>query len=29
MTSQVEPLVDALGEDFFREGMAEEAFRRA
>jgi len=29
MTSQVEPLVNALGEDFFREGMAEEAFRRA
>jgi LmbE family N-acetylglucosaminyl deacetylase len=29
MTSQVEPLIEALGEDFFREGMAEEAFRRA
>jgi hypothetical protein len=29
MTSQVEPLIAALGEDFFREGMAEEAFRRA
>jgi LmbE family N-acetylglucosaminyl deacetylase len=28
-TSQVEPLIDALGEDFFRNGMAEEAFRRA
>ena len=27
MTSQVEPLIAALGEDFFREGMAEEAFR--
>lgn len=29
MTSQVEPLIDALGETFFREGMQEEAFRRA
>jgi LmbE family N-acetylglucosaminyl deacetylase len=29
MTSQVEPLIEALGEDFFREGMAEESFRRA
>jgi LmbE family N-acetylglucosaminyl deacetylase len=29
MTSQVEPLISALGEDFFREGMAEESFRRA
>jgi len=28
MTSQIEPLVQALGEDFFREGMVEEAFRR-
>jgi LmbE family N-acetylglucosaminyl deacetylase len=28
MTSQVEPLVAGLGEDFFREGMVEEAFRR-
>jgi LmbE family N-acetylglucosaminyl deacetylase len=27
MTSQVEPLVAGLGEDFFREGMVEEAFR--
>ncbi len=27
MTSQVEPLVQALGEEFFREGMAEESFR--
>lgn len=27
MTSQVEPLVAGLGEDFFREGMAEESFR--
>ncbi len=27
MTSQVEPLIQALGEEFFREGMAEEAFR--
>jgi LmbE family N-acetylglucosaminyl deacetylase len=27
MTSQVEPLVAFLGEDFFREGLAEEAFR--
>ncbi len=27
MTSQVEPLVQGLGEDFFREGMAEESFR--
>jgi LmbE family N-acetylglucosaminyl deacetylase len=29
MTSQVEPLIDALGEDFLREGMAEEVFRPA
>jgi LmbE family N-acetylglucosaminyl deacetylase len=29
MTSQIEPLIDALGEDYFREGMREEAFRRA
>jgi LmbE family N-acetylglucosaminyl deacetylase len=29
MTSQVEPLIAALGLDFFREGMAEESFRRA
>lgn len=28
MTSQVEPLVNGLGEEFFREGMVEEAFRR-
>jgi LmbE family N-acetylglucosaminyl deacetylase len=28
-TSQVEPLIAGLGEEFFREGMAEEAFRRA
>ncbi|MGH8970958.1 MAG: PIG-L deacetylase family protein [Actinomycetes bacterium] len=28
MTSQVQPLIDGLGETFFREGMAEEAFRR-
>ena len=28
MTSQVEPLVQALGEDFLREGMVEESFRR-
>jgi hypothetical protein len=27
MTSQVEPLVAGLGEDFLREGMAQEAFR--
>jgi LmbE family N-acetylglucosaminyl deacetylase len=27
MTSQIEPLVAALGESFFREGMVEEAFR--
>ncbi len=27
MTSQVEPLVQGMGEDFFREGMAEESFR--
>jgi LmbE family N-acetylglucosaminyl deacetylase len=27
MTSQVEPLVAGLGEEFFREGLAEEAFR--
>jgi LmbE family N-acetylglucosaminyl deacetylase len=27
MTSQVEPLIQGLGEDFFRNGMAEEAFR--
>jgi LmbE family N-acetylglucosaminyl deacetylase len=27
MTSQVEPLVAALGEEWFREGMVEEAFR--
>jgi LmbE family N-acetylglucosaminyl deacetylase len=27
--SQIEPLIDALGEDFVREGFAEEAFRRA
>jgi LmbE family N-acetylglucosaminyl deacetylase len=27
MTSQVEPLIQALGEEFFREGMAEESFR--
>ena len=27
MTSQIEPLIAALGEDFFREGMVEEAFR--
>lgn len=26
MTSQVEPLIAGLGEDFFREGMVEEAF---
>jgi LmbE family N-acetylglucosaminyl deacetylase len=29
MTSQVAPLIDALGEDFLREGMSEECFRRA
>lgn len=29
MTSQVEPLIDALGEDFLRAGMTEEVFRRA
>ena len=28
MTSQVEPLIAGLGEDFFRDGMVEEAFRR-
>ena len=28
MTSQVEPLVAALGEEWFSEGMVEEAFRR-
>ena len=28
MTSQVEPLIAGLGEDFFRRGMVEEAFRR-
>jgi len=28
MTSQVEPLIAGLGEDFFREGMVEESFRR-
>jgi LmbE family N-acetylglucosaminyl deacetylase len=27
MTSQVEPLIQALGEEFFREGMAAESFR--
>ena len=27
MTSQVEPLIAGLGEEFFREGMVEEAFR--
>ncbi len=27
MTSQIEPLIAALGESFFREGMVEEAFR--
>jgi LmbE family N-acetylglucosaminyl deacetylase len=27
MTSQVEPLVQGLGEEFFREGMVEESFR--
>ncbi|MDQ1586299.1 MAG: hypothetical protein QOH80_1664, partial [Actinomycetota bacterium] len=26
-TSQVEPLVAVLGEDFLRDGMAEESFR--
>lgn len=29
MTSQVEPLIEGLGEDFLREGMVEEAFRPA
>ncbi|MGZ4593865.1 MAG: PIG-L deacetylase family protein [Actinomycetes bacterium] len=29
MTSQVEPLIDGLGEDFLREGMSEEFFRLA
>ncbi len=28
MTSQIEPLIAALGQDFFRQGMSEEAFRR-
>ena len=28
MTSQVEPLIAGLGEDFFRRGLVEEAFRR-
>jgi LmbE family N-acetylglucosaminyl deacetylase len=28
MTSQIEPLVQALGEEFLREGLVEEAFRR-
>jgi hypothetical protein len=27
MSSQIDPLIDALGESFFREGMVEEAFR--
>jgi len=27
MTSQIEPLIQALGEEFFREGMVEESFR--
>jgi hypothetical protein len=27
MTSQIEPLVNGLGETFLREGMVEEAFR--
>jgi LmbE family N-acetylglucosaminyl deacetylase len=29
MTSQVEPLINGLGEDYLREGMREEVFRRA
>jgi LmbE family N-acetylglucosaminyl deacetylase len=28
MTSQIEPLIDALGEDYFRRGLVEESFRR-
>jgi LmbE family N-acetylglucosaminyl deacetylase len=28
MTSQVEPLINGLGEDFFRRGLVEESFRR-
>ena len=28
MTSQVEPLIAGLGEDFFRRGLVEESFRR-
>ena len=29
MTSQLEPLIQALGEEFFREAMVEESFRAA
>ena len=29
MVSQIEPIVRGLGEDYLREGMAEEAFRAA
>jgi LmbE family N-acetylglucosaminyl deacetylase len=29
MVSQVQPLIDALGEDYLREGMREEVYRRA